>query len=382
MKILYYTWHEWTYQDCFECMKEQGWHVDTVNYPMLDYDVDEDFMECIRGHLLKEKYDCIFSFNYYPVLSRIALENQLKYVSWVFDSPHRTLDSITLGNGCNEVFLFDHYTFEKYQRLGIHSVHYLPLAYRKKRLQQQLNFNAKAYEHEVTFLGSLYEEKIFLDQVNYLPPELSGYIDGIIESQLLIHGYDLLNQLFGENESEKMGQYVKVNMGTLYRDNQADIFRDMIRKKMTALERKRMLKQIGERFPLDIYAPQEPEGIRANYLGYVDYISRMPEIFKKSKININISLRSILTGLPLRVIDVLGAGSFLLTNYQPEMSEYFINGEDLVWYENTEDLLEKIAFYLSHDTQREQIAANGHDKAERFFTYENLLPELFRIALQ
>lgn len=58
-------------------------------------------------------------------------------------------------------------------------------------------------------------------------------------------------------------------------------------------------------------------------------------------------MRSILSGLPLRVIDILGADGFLITNYQTEMEEYFKNGKDLVWFENREDLLQKTNFYLN-----------------------------------
>ena len=34
----------------------------------------------------------------------------------------------------------------------------------------------------------------------------------------------------------------------------------------------------------------------------------MPEVFRKSKINLNITLRSIISGISLRVYDILGAG--------------------------------------------------------------------------
>ena len=102
----------------------------------------------------------------------------------------------------------------------------------------------------------------------------------------------------------------------------------------------------------------------------------MPEVFATSKININISLRSILTGIPLRVIDILGAGGFCLTNYQVELSEYFENGRELVWFESPEDLIDKTEYYLSHDDEREQIAANGLEAAKRLFSYDVLLPKV------
>lgn len=117
-----------------------------------------------------------------------------------------------------------------------------------------------------------------------------------------------------------------------------------------------------------------------NYRGYADYINQMPEIFYTSKVNLNITLRSILSGIPLRVIDVLGSHGFLLTNYQQELSEYFINGEDLVWFEDKEDLMDKTNFYLTHDKERQRIAENGNHKVQQNFTYTELLPKIFSIA--
>ena len=106
----------------------------------------------------------------------------------------------------------------------------------------------------------------------------------------------------------------------------------------------------------------------------------MPHIFCSSKININLTLRSILSGLPLRVIDILGAGGFLITNYQIEMEEYFDNGKDLVWFESREDLMEKIDFYLSHDSEREKIALSGNKIVCKNFNYESQLSQILEIA--
>ena len=38
-------------------------------------------------------------------------------------------------------------------------------------------------------------------------------------------------------------------------------------------------------------------------------------MFANSKVNLNITLRNIKTGIPLRALDIMGAGGFLLTNY-------------------------------------------------------------------
>lgn len=381
MRILYYTWNESTFRDCSECMQTLGWQVDVVSYQLKNYDREECFMEQMGALLRQYSYDCVFTFNYFPVVARIAQEAGVPYISWVYDSPHLTLDSLTVSFDCNAIFVFDHYIYTKYHRRGIQTIHYMPLAYNSRRINSLLAEGGSVYEHDVTFMGSLYEDDYnFLEQVQYLPEHMKGYIDGLAEAQQLLYGCDLMDDLFGADWCERMAQYVKVDLGQDYRDGRDDIFRNMIRRKVTVAERRRLLTAVGERFPLDLYAPAEPSGIRMRYLGYADYREEMPRIFHSSKINLNITLRSIIEGLPLRVIDIMGAGGFLLTNYQPEMGEYFVNGEDLVWFENQGDLLDKVRFYLTHDEEREAIARSGHEKAASYFTYENLLPEIMRQA--
>ena len=43
--------------------------------------------------------------------------------------------------------------------------------------------------------------------------------------------------------------------------------------------------------------------------------------------------------------DVLGAGGFLMTNYQAEIPLYFKEGEDLICFDGVEDLAEKAGYY-------------------------------------
>lgn len=382
MNILYYTWNEYTFKDCTECMKALGWNITVISHPLKDYDIDDEFMCEITAVIRSSNYDCIFSFNYFPIISRICMEQGLTYISWVFDSPNITMDSVTLKNPCNAVFTFDYATYEMYRNNGINTVHYMPLAYNHRRLKKLVSQLPQTYGHEVSFLGTLYNNEYnFFDQINYIPPQLKGYIDGLINSQLLIYGYDLISELFNHEKCNELAKYVNIDMGPLYENYRDKLFCNMIHKKITVIERREFMQIIGKKYSLDLYSPSKPDNLSVNYCGYAEYMNQMPEIFYTSKINLNITLRSITTGIPLRIIDILGANGFLLTNYQQELAEYFTNGVDLVWYESREDLMDKINYYLNHDTERIHIADNGHKKAEELFTYEKLLPKIFNTAL-
>lgn len=81
-------------------------------------------------------------------------------------------------------------------------------------------------------------------------------------------------------------------------------------------------------------------------------MEEMPIIFHNSKINLNMTSKSIRSGLPLRIFDILACGGFVLTNFQTELPEFFRPQEDLVYYENLDDLAGKADYYLHHETQR------------------------------
>lgn len=382
-KILYYTWAENTFQDCTKAMLSLGFTVDVISGKIKNYDIDEIFMEQLKKYCTAQPYDCIFTFNYFPVISRVAADCRIRYISWIYDSPHFTLDSVTLSNDCNIVFLFDYLLYEKYRKKGICTVYHMPLAYHKPRLEKFVQSMSLQYEHDITFLGTLYDDAYdFFNQINYLPPYLDGYIHAVMDAQQMIYGLDLCDSLFGHEKCQEMSKYVKVDLGDQFIDYQDDLFRNMIRKRITVMERRKVLDLIGQTYQVDLYAPKEPAGLPVNYKGYAGYIYQMPKIFYTSKINLNITLRSILSGIPLRVIDILGSHGFLLTNYQMKFTQYFKNGEDIVWYESNEDMMDKISFYLSHDSERERIAHNGNLKAQKYFTYERLLTEIFDIAFR
>ena len=86
--------------------------------------------------------------------------------------------------------------------------------------------------------------------------------------------------------------------------------------------------------------------------------------------------------ITLAVLAVL-TGGFLwyVSNYQPEMAEYFIPGKDLVLYDSVDDLIQKIDYYLSHEEERLQIAKNGYEKVKRYHTYDTRLTEILNTVI-
>ena len=95
-----------------------------------------------------------------------------------------------------------------------------------------------------------------------------------------------------------------------------------------------------------------------------------------SKINLNITLRSIVNGIPLRCFEIIGAGGFLLTNYQGDFASFFEAGVDYVYYDGIKELLDKADYFLKNEDERKQIAAAGLAKIKEAHTYRHRAEEM------
>ena len=68
-----------------------------------------------------------------------------------------------------------------------------------------------------------------------------------------------------------------------------------------------------------------------------------------------------------------------MSNYQEDFLENFTPGVDFVYYEGEEDLVQKAAYYLSHENERTAIAKSGHDKVAAAHTYRHRVREMFSV---
>ncbi len=148
----------------------------------------------------------------------------------------------------------------------------------------------------------------------------------------------------------------------------------------TGRERYLALSLLSRHYPVDLYSTDEDKRLNhVNYCGYADYYKEMPAVFAGSRVNLNISLKTVRTGIPLRVLDIMGCQGFVLSNYQEEIAEHFVPGEECVLYESLEDMYIKADYYLKHEAERERIAAAGYEKVKRDFAFEQRLRDMMRM---
>lgn len=362
MKLLIYQWNSWLQYDVLELCKEKGIGYEIFSWKFTDKNEDEEFIKWFTETVDCRLYDAVLSINYWPLLSRVCQDRGIKYIAWCYDNPLNVVRiEETLHNPVNYVFLFDRIQYGKYKKEGYDTVYHLPLGVNEARMKR-LSISGSEYEKyhaQVSFVGSLYESEL----PGILAP-VSGYTKGflhaLMDMQSRIYGCFLLDECLTEEFVADMNrQYLEAVPGTRFRLCKEALSFAMA-SEVTRKDRILLLSLCGQRYDTRLYSYQNREVIHnVKKCPPVNYITEMPKIFACTKINLNPSLRIIQTGIPLRAFDIMGAGGFLLSNYQEELLELFSNEEELAVYESLEDAVSKIDFYLHHENLRRKIAENG-----------------------
>ncbi|MBD5448981.1 MAG: glycosyltransferase [Lachnospiraceae bacterium] len=378
MKILFIEWKSFGNNDIMDAFIAEGHEV--VCYPFSNKDSrrDSELEQHLSSSLRKEVPDVVFSFNYFPVISNVCKKENIKYISWIYDSPYVMLYSYTAINPCNVIYVFDKELYMEFHNAGIRTVHYMPMAANTERLDKIRPCNQAPYLYDISFVGSLYtEEHNFYDRMTTLSDYARGYLDALMAAQMKVQGYNFIQESLAPIMDD-LYQALPMDPNPDGVESKEYLYAQyVINRKITGLEREDLIRAVTQHFHFDLFTPN------GNYTmpnltnhGTVDYYQQMPLVFKQSRINLNISLRSIRSGIPLRAFDIMGSGGFLLSNYQADLLDDFVPGVDFEYYESKEDLVSKIGYYLAHDDERDAIAANGHRKVAAGHTFRQRVQEM------
>lgn len=384
MNILYPQWKSFGVEDITEAFVTLGHTVTDYLYEPKNYRIDPKYKSELKKYIRTHNTDLVFTSNYFPVISDACNETGIPYISWCYDSPLVLVYSKTIFNPCNRIFIFDTQMVYDLYSLGVKNVFYMPMAVNAKRLAKMSATpeQKKIVEADVSFVGSMYTEKHTLyDRIEGLDEYTRGYIEGVMASQMLVYGCNFVEETLSPSIMENLQKAMPLdtNIGGLETPGYtyANYF---LCRKITQTERTEILDGISRRFKditIKLYTPKETPFLKnIQNMGTVHYMYEMPLVFQNSKINLNITLRSIKNGIPLRAIDIMGAGGFLLTNCQNDFERHFTDGEDFTSYSCREDLYNKIQYYLKHDDERKDIARNGCKRVREEHTYEKRIKEM------
>ena len=330
----------------------------------------------------------VISFNYFPTISLACQAANCRYLSWIYDSPFIKAYTKTVTNSCNTIFAFDSHMVHCLRSRGVENIHYAPMAANVSRLTS-LTVTARKKEQyacDISFVGSLYNEKHnFYDRLMAKAddPYLKGYLDGIIEAQKHVYGYNFLAECLTPEITSSIRRYMPYIPSESDYIREEEIYADYyLARRLAYLERIELLYTLGEFFDVHLYTHSAPRLGKVTCHGPIDYEEEMPCLFLTSKINLNCTLRSIKNGISLRAIDILGCGGFLLTNFQEDLLQHFEQNRHFAAYTSTAEALELADYYLKHEEERHAIAANALELMKKEHTYEIRLKHMLEVALK
>lgn len=350
--------------------------------PIEELGEDEEEERAIEDFLKKYKVDFVLSNFFTSVIARVTNRLGMKYAVWCMDSPtYSTWISETALDNCY-LFYFDYREYELKKQSGHPNTYHMPLAADVVWGENLVitDEELKKYGCKMSFVGNLYTVNLYDRALDRFSEDMQDAFTEIIENSAFIwDGQERLH--IPPNMVQAVRSTCPEIFGHPYRISDEYFLKTfLLGRKLTQVERTLLIELLAQQYDIHLYTgnmEQVPERVRR--FPQIDAGDGALKVFYSSKINLNITMRSIASGVPARVFDVMSIGGFMLSNWQEEIPELFDEGKEIVTYKSPEELIDKADYYLQHEDERAKIAVNGYRKVKARHTYEHRLDKIISI---
>lgn len=367
-------------------LKAMGHEVGVYPHMLEDIDESDTVKEEFDSFVRRNSLDLVISTSFCTHAAECTHRYGVKYAVYGMDSPQFELWKPQAKYDNVYLFQFDSRECQVLRENGYHNVWYMPLAIRDTGKVTVTGRDRDQYGAEVSFVGSVYTHNPFDELRGWITKEMEETAIGMMESAAFLwDGTDRITETFSKTDdpgwmrlaAELRRAYIGIE------EDIPDVYllkHFVLDRKLTNLERSMILELLAENYDFRLYTRDgEIVSPRIRRFGEVDSDSEALKVFGASRINLNLTLRSIEAGLPLRIFDIMSMAGFVLTDYREDAAELFQEGRELVMYRTPEEMLEKIDYYLRHETERMQIGINARARVEADFTYEKQLGRIMKI---
>lgn len=403
MKVLFFEWNAFMQKGIQSAMKRLGIKYDVYRYIFTDWDKDDAFVDKFEKEVRNGGYDTVFSVNFSPLIADVCNSCEVHYISWVYDCPLHIRRTETLQYNCNDIYFFDRQQALKYRNDGVTGSHHLTLAVDTGLFGAEKTLSMMHtpgfYNCDVSLLGQLYKSD-YEYLLGPLPLYYRGYLEGVLSAQMKLAGGYILDEMITDSLMEQLNVWYKKSynidtenasekvMGgrsafikSEIKSEGAKVKKEELTYAMcceaTGRDRFMALALLQNRCRVNLYSSDKNEKLNfVNNMGYADYYTQMPQIFAGSRVNLNISLKAIQSGIPLRILDIIGSGGFVISNIQTELFEYFEPDVDIVMYEDMKDLIQKTLYYIEHEQERMAIVKRSVQKVKEAFSFDERIKKM------
>jgi spore maturation protein CgeB len=124
--------------------------------------------------------------------------------------------------------------------------------------------------------------------------------------------------------------------------------------------------------------PISRETLRKCYKGKA-LVKEFVKIYSASKITMNMFAPGDDFGVNMRLFEAPACGILQVAENKPGISSFFKVGEEIVCYENVDELTELVKYYLRNPDERILIAKKGQKRAHSDHTYERRMASLISV---
>ncbi|MBR4530386.1 MAG: glycosyltransferase [Lachnospiraceae bacterium] len=348
-----------------------------------------DRMEELAGLIGEHGPLFVFSINYFPFISMVCDRLHTLYVAVSVDCPVFEIYDESIRSPYNRVFLFDREQYQSVRDENPKGIFHLPLGADVTRMEEYAGpfeefAGRERYDQDITLVGSLYNEKDSYSSLNLAERDQARF-QTLMDRQRDVPGLEIIERELTDNDVEILKS---ADPGFRPSDRSvSDISKryavdSYFSDHLTVRDRQDLLNALAAALPagsVHLFTLSDTSALQGVVChGGVNSTTEMPRVFRRSRINLNPTMRAIRTGLPQRIWDVLASGGFLLTNAQEEIPENLTAGKHLETYENTQELIEKTRYYLSHEEERQEIARTGYLEVKQNHTILHRVAQMIR----
>ena len=344
---------------------------------LVDLDaVEEDKVESLVTELAG--YDLAFSQNFSATLAEACHIAGKPYLSWTYDSPLVALYRKEATYETSYPFHFDKKQCQRLKAAGVTNIRHMPLPANIRKYESYGFVPPSAYKFDISFIGQIYESEFYNLVKNGAPDFMVSHLEDILGK--LICSYKE-GSIFGTLYPNEVAALFEVINKKGFDDHLFDkaymIENLLFANELSGRDRVAILNGADD---LDVnlitHNPDRYKEVLKCKLHPPVCREDMYKIFASSKINLNITLRSIESGIPQRVIDIMTAGGFVLTNYQEEVSELFDEDKEIVTFSCLDEYRDKAHYYIAHEEERAAIAAAGLKKVREEYNITKLVEKM------
>lgn len=382
MKLLVPDLYSYSLDEILSVLIQKNYSIVPYHGKPRSFYYDPVFQRNMIQKIEEQEIDVVFSLQFLPILSNICDKLKIPYISWCYnDQINRLLLSDSVFNNCNFIFHTDSKWVLKLQRLGVKQVFYLPWAARTIKREQICAISSESVMDIAVFdTGNTEALRLYIEMLTRLDRRTRGFLDGLIQAQGSIYGFNFIENVLND---EILSFLQKAASLPVLRGSTADMAElyafQILYPVVTKKELDSILRNLEEEEQMHtcFYSScflEHLKHIKQSDLPTDSSVFR--DIYINSKINLLIAPREIQNGIPVQAMDIMGCGGFLMTNFQNDYLQYFEPGTDYIYYESTDDISDKLKYYLQHEEKRIAISRNAFHNIMQNHTFELRLEEM------